>query len=210
MLEKSRAAEDAGVQFSSPATCATIASVVDGMYGAAICVGNVLPHLSGDDDLSLLLATGLRRVLLAGAPLPPPNDQLRPLRSKGGAGPYRSPSFPIPTTTRPRSSSLRTMDLQPDGPRHLHAHLPSASAPTAILPLSCSPPAASRSAAGGKIADRERVFTMPGFSAIEALGTYQKAPFDPGRVARSDPHRAVAARSRDSIRDGCERAGSPV
>src|ERR1041385_5444674 len=64
MLEKSRAA--GGARFVD-GDMRELANVVDGRFGAAICLGNALPHLSGDDDLRKL-ASGLRQVLLDGAP----------------------------------------------------------------------------------------------------------------------------------------------
>lgn len=45
-----------------------LATMVEGRFGGAICLGNTLPHLRGEDDLEALLA-GLQQRLLAGAPL---------------------------------------------------------------------------------------------------------------------------------------------
>lgn len=45
-----------------------LATTVEGRFGGAICLGNTLPHLEGEDDLEALLA-GLRARLQASAPL---------------------------------------------------------------------------------------------------------------------------------------------
>lgn len=45
-----------------------IGTLVEGGFGGAICLGNTLPHLRGESDLSKLF-DGLRRRLLPGAPL---------------------------------------------------------------------------------------------------------------------------------------------
>src|SRR5712692_6163678 len=88
-------------------------AVVDGPFGAAICVGNVLPHLSGDDDVSLL-ATGLRRVLLRGAPfLLQMINYDRIEAKKERALPLTF--LPDPDDDKATIVFLRTMDLQPDG-----------------------------------------------------------------------------------------------
>ena len=45
-----------------------IANIVEGQFGGAICLGNALPHIQQPGSLQDML-TGLRRRLLAGAPL---------------------------------------------------------------------------------------------------------------------------------------------
>lgn len=112
MLEKSRTAEDAGVLFLA-GDMREISSVVEGQFGAAFCVGNVLPHLTGENDIAHL-AAGLRRVLLPGAPfllqiinydrLEAKNERALPVTF-----------LPDPDDKEATIIFLRTMDLQPDG-----------------------------------------------------------------------------------------------
>lgn len=47
---------------------AQIDEVVEGEFGAAICLGNTLPHIRREDELEAMFS-GLRRRLLPGAPL---------------------------------------------------------------------------------------------------------------------------------------------
>jgi glycine/sarcosine N-methyltransferase len=51
-----------------PGDMRDLGRTVDGAFGGALCLGNVLPHLLSDDDLHRF-ATGLRARLLPGAPL---------------------------------------------------------------------------------------------------------------------------------------------
>jgi glycine/sarcosine N-methyltransferase len=66
MLERSRSTEAANVRFIA-GDMRSLPELVAPGYGGAICVGNVLPHLSEDEDLDRL-ASGLRVVLERGAP----------------------------------------------------------------------------------------------------------------------------------------------
>lgn len=68
MLEKACAAVQPGenVRFIQ-GDIRDLEPLLKNRYGGALCVGNALPHLIGEDDLQRL-AEGLRRVLLPGAP----------------------------------------------------------------------------------------------------------------------------------------------
>jgi SAM-dependent methyltransferase len=174
MLEKSRAAEDAGVRFLA-GDMREISSVVEGQFGAAFCVGNVLPHLTGEDDIARL-AAGLRRVLLPDAPfllqiinydrLEAKNERALPLTF-----------LPDPDDKEATIIFLRTMDLQPDG-RVIFM-------PTTLRQRSDREPpielVTSRRVEirGWRRSQIEIAFRAAGFASIEVFGSYQKAPFDP-------------------------------
>lgn len=67
MVEKARAADGADVRFLL-GDMRNPADSDNGPFGAAICLGNALPHLNAEDDLARF-ASGLRRVLYEGAPV---------------------------------------------------------------------------------------------------------------------------------------------
>jgi SAM-dependent methyltransferase len=174
MLEKSRAAEVDGVRFLA-GDMREIPSVVEGQFGAAFCVGNVLPHLTGEDD-SARLAAGLRRVLLPDAPfllqiinydrIEAKNERALPLTF-----------LPDPDDQEATIIFLRTMDLQPDG-RVIFM-------PTTLRQRSDREPpielVTSRRVEirGWRRLQIESIFRAAGFAAIKMFGSYQKAPFDP-------------------------------
>jgi glycine/sarcosine N-methyltransferase len=174
MLEKSRAGEDAGVRFLA-GDMRNLPSVVDVPFGAAICVGNVLPHLSGENDLTLL-ATGLRRVLLPNAPfllqminydrMEAKNERALPLTF-----------LPDPDDSDATIIFLRTMELQPGGgvifmPTTLRQR-PHHDPPIELLSTRRV------EIRGWRRSQIEDALRDAGFASIEALGSYQKAPFDP-------------------------------
>lgn len=69
MISKAReAGEPEGVRFVVGELQSVGDLAVTGPFGAAICLGNTLPHLTGEEDLEAL-ATGLARVLAPGAPV---------------------------------------------------------------------------------------------------------------------------------------------
>jgi SAM-dependent methyltransferase len=173
MLEKSRASEGTGVRFLS-GDMRDITSVVDGQFGAAICIGNVLPHPSGDDDLSRLVAD-LRRVLLPGAPflLQMINDD-RMEAKKERALPITF--LPDPDDSEATIIFLRTMDLQPDGrvifmPTTLRQR-PDRDPPIELLSTRRV------EIRRWRRTEIEIALRNAGFASIEVFGTYQKAPFD--------------------------------
>jgi glycine/sarcosine N-methyltransferase len=173
MLEKSRA-HDAAVRFLA-GDMREISSVVEGRFGAAFCVGNVLPHLTGEDDI-VRLATGLRRVLLPDAPfllqiinydrLEAKNERALPITF-----------LPDPDDKEATIIFLRTMDLQPDG-RVIFM-------PTTLRQRSDREPpielVTSRRVEirGWRRSQIETAFRAAGFGSIEVFGSYQKVPFDP-------------------------------
>jgi SAM-dependent methyltransferase len=175
MLEKSRAAEDTRIQFLS-GDMREISSVVEGRFGAALCVGNVLPHLTGEEDL-VRLATGLRRVLLADAPfllqiinydrIEAKNERALPLTF-----------LPDPDDKDATIIFLRTMELQPDGRViFMPATLRQRSDRESPLELVTTRRVEIR---GWRRSQIESAFRAAGFASVEVFGSYQKAPFDPG------------------------------
>jgi glycine/sarcosine N-methyltransferase len=174
MLEKSRASEDAGVRFLA-GDMRNLPSVVDCQFGAAICVGNVLPHLSGENDLALL-AAGLRRVLLPNAPfLLQMINYDRIEAKKERALPLTF--LPDPDDNKATIIFLRTMDLQPGGrvifmPSTLRQR-PDRDPPLELLSTRRV------EIRGWRRLEIESALRDAGFTLIEALGSYQKTPFDP-------------------------------
>lgn len=174
MLEKSRAGDDIHVRFLS-GDMRDLDSVVDVQFGAAICVGNVLPHLSAEDDLSRL-AAGLRRVLLPGAPFLLQMINYDRIEAK------KERALPITFLPDPDDKDatiifLRTMDLQPDGrvifmPTTLRQRsdreLPIELLSTRRVEIR-----------GWRRAAIESAFRNAGFDSIEVFGSYQKALFEP-------------------------------
>lgn len=172
MLEKSREA-GGGVTFVE-GDLRALPDVVRERFGAALCVGNVLPHLSGADDLRSL-AEGLRRVLLPGAPfLLQMINYDRIEQKKERALPLsflRDPDDPEATIV-----FLRTMQLLPDGrvifmPTTLRQRT-DREEPVELI--------ASRRVEirGWRRSQVEDAFRAAGFASIEAHGSYQKAPFE--------------------------------
>jgi len=174
MLEKSRAGDDAGVRFLD-GDLRDVASVVATRFGGAYCIGNVLPHLREEDDLAQL-AAGLRRVLLPGAPfLLQMINYDRIEAKKERALPLTF--LPDPDDKEATIIFLRTMDLQPDG---RVIFMPS----TFRQRSDRDPPIELLSTRrveirGWRRSQIESAFRAAGFASVEALGSYQKAPFDP-------------------------------
>jgi hypothetical protein len=153
-----------------------ISSVVEGQFGAALCVGNALPHLTGEEDL-VRLATGLRRVLLPDAPfllqiinydrLEAKNERALPITF-----------LPDPDDSEATIIFLRTMELQPDGRViFMPTTLRQRSDREAPIELVTSRRVEIR---GWRRSQIESAFRAAGFASIEAFGSYQKAPFDSG------------------------------
>jgi SAM-dependent methyltransferase len=174
MLEKSRAGDDAGVRFLE-GDLRDVASVVDTRFGAAYCIGNVFPHLREDDDL-VRLAAGLRRVLLPNAPfLLQMINYDRIEAKKERALPLTF--LPDPDDKEATIIFLRTMDLQPDGRViFMPATFRQRSDRDPPIELLSTRRVEIR---GWRRSQIESVFSDAGFPSVEALGSYQKAPFDP-------------------------------
>jgi SAM-dependent methyltransferase len=174
MLEKSRAAAATGVRFVD-GDLRELGAAVDGSFGAAICIGNVLPHLSGEDDLTRL-AAGLRQVLLPGAPfllqminydrIELKNERALPLTF-----------LPDPDDREATIIFIRPMDLQPDGRViFMPSTLRQRSDRDPPLELLSSRRVEIR---GWRRPQIENALRDAGFASIEALGSYQRVPFDP-------------------------------
>jgi len=171
MLEKSRAA--GGARFVA-GDMRHLPNVVEERFGAAICVGNALPHLTGEEDLHDL-ATGLRRVLLAGAPFLAQTINYDRIEAK------KERALPLTffaDADHPGATIvfLRTMELLADGrvifmPTTLRQR-PDAEEPIEVV--------ATRRVEirGWRAAQIERAFREAGFASVELYGSYAKEPFD--------------------------------
>jgi glycine/sarcosine N-methyltransferase len=179
MLEKSRAA--GGARFVE-GDMRDLGRVVEEGFGAAICVGNALPHLSGDDDLRRL-AAGLRRVLLPGAPF------LLQLINYGRIEAKKERALPLTFLPDPDDPGatiifLRTMELLDGGrvvfmPTTLRQRI-DREEPVELV-------ATQRvEIRGWRAAEIERALREAGFASVVLYGAYDKAPF-------------LAAESRDVI-----------
>lgn len=176
MLEKSRAAGDeSNVRFVA-GDMRHLPNAVEDRYGAAICLGNALPHLASDDDLHDL-ATGLRRVLLGGAPFIAQWINYERIEAK------KERALPLTFLADPDNPGativfLRTMELLPEGrvifmPTTLRQRI-DAEEPIELV--------ATRRVEirGWRAAQFEKVFREAGFASIVFYGAYDKAPFEPG------------------------------
>lgn len=175
MIDKSRAATTGGDARFVAGDLREIDSVVDEPFGAALCIGNVLPHLSGDGDLDRL-AAGLRRLLLPGAPF------LLQLINYDRIEMKKERALPLtflPDADEPGATIIfmRTMELLPGG-RVIFM-------PTTLRQRTDREPpiemVASRRVEirGWRRPQIESAFRGAGFASIEVFGSYQKAPFDP-------------------------------
>jgi len=183
MLEKSRAAagEQPNLRFLA-GDMRHLANVVEGRFGAAVCLGNALPHLSGEHDLHDL-AAGLRRVLLPGAPFVAQIINYDRIEAK------KERALPLTFLPDPNDPDativfLRTMEFLPGGrvifmPTTLRQRT-DRDEPIELV--------ATRRVEirGWRAAEVERTLREAGFASIELYGSYDKAPFE-------------AAESRDAI-----------
>jgi len=187
MLEKSRAAagEQPNLRFLA-GDMRDLANVVEGRFGAAVCLGNALPHLSGEGDLRDL-ADGLRRVLLPGAPFVAQIINYDRIEAK------KERALPLTFLPDPNDPAatiifLRTMEFLPDG-RVIFMPTTLRQRPDRDEPLELV--ATQRvEIRGWRRAEIERTFREAGFASVEVFGSYQKAPFE-------------AAESRDVILVAC-------
>ncbi len=165
MVEKARAGGGTFIE----GDMRNLASLVgDRRFGAALCLGNALPHLTADDDLQRL-ARGLREVLLPGAPfvLQLLNyDRIEAKRERA-----------LPLTFLPGGILfLRVMELREHG-RVIFM-------PTILrIDADREPPievvASQRVEIRGWRADEiEAAFGDAGFASIQLFGSYQRAPFE--------------------------------
>jgi SAM-dependent methyltransferase len=175
MLEKSRAAagEQPNVRFVA-GDMRHLANVVEDRFGAATCLGNALPHLSGEHDLRDL-AAGLRRVLLPGAPFVAQFINYDRIEAK------KERALPLTFLPDPEDPGatilfLRTMELLPDGrvifmPTTLRQRT-DRDEPIELV--------ATRRVEirGWRAAEVERTLREAGFTSIELYGSYDKTPFE--------------------------------
>ena len=147
---------------------------MDQGHGGAICVGNVLPHLTDADDVRKL-ASGLRRVLTKGAPF------ILQILNYDRIEIKKERALPIsflPDPEDPHATIvfLRTMELlgnnraifMPSTLRQRPDHEPP-------LELLASRRVEIRTWRRREIED---AFRANGFDSFDAFGSYAKAPFD--------------------------------
>ena len=172
MLEKSRAA--GGARFVD-GDMRELPNVVDGRFGAAICLGNALPHLSGEDDLRRL-ASGLRQVLLDGAPFLAQMINYDRIEAKKERA---LPLTFLADVDHPGATIvfLRTMELLPDGRViFMPTTLRQRSDRDEPLEIVATRRVEIR---GWRAAQLERALREAGFASIAFYGAYDKAPFAP-------------------------------
>lgn len=165
MVEKARAG--GGTFFEGDMR--EIASLVgDRRFGAALCLGNALPHLTAHDDLHRL-ARGLRAVLLPDAPFVVQllnYDRIEAKRERA-----------LPLTFLPNGILfLRVMEPREHG-RVIFM-------PTILRVDSDREPPIELVASqrveirGWRAGEIEAAFRDEGFTSIEIFGSYQRAPFE--------------------------------
>ena len=148
-----------------------IATVTEGSFGGAICLGNTLPHLLERDDL-LRMARGLRERLLPGAPLLLQILNYDRIFARGER------SLPINFRPDPQGELVfvRLMTPQEDGTVLFHPM-------TLLLRPGEDPPVQLHHARevrlrGWKRADVENVLAEAGFDFREAYGGFDGAPWE--------------------------------
>lgn len=149
--------------------------LVDGKFGAAICIGNALPHLKEEGDLERF-AAALRKVLLPGAPV------LIQILNYDRIEAKQERALPVnflPDHDDPSASVvfLRLMELRPNGQV---IFMPT----TLKLRTDHDPPLELVSSQrveirGWRQAEIERAFRNNGFSSIETFGAFDGAKFEP-------------------------------
>lgn len=149
--------------------------LADGRFGAAICIGNALPHLKDEGDLERL-ASALRRALLAGGPV------LIQILNYDRIEARRERALPInflPDPDDPSASTVfvRLMELRPNGQViFMPATLKLRTDHDPPLELISSQRVEIR---GWRQAEIERVFRSNGFSPIETFGAFDGSKFEP-------------------------------
>lgn len=152
-----------------------VASLVDAPRGAALCLGNALPHLT-DDDAVRRLATGLHRALLPGAPFVLQMLNYERFEAKGERA---LPLTFLPDPDDPEASIvfLRTME------RREHDRV--IFMPTILRQRpDREPPLELVASQRVEIRTWRRdqlvaAFSSAGFASVETFGSYQRVPFDP-------------------------------
>lgn len=175
MIQKSRAATSGERVRFVAADLREVDAAVSEPFGAALCLGNVLPHLSGEDDLHRL-GSALRRVLLPGAPF------LLQMINYDRIERKQERALPLTFLRDPDDRGatiifMRTMDLLPDGRViFMPTTLRQRTDRDAPVELVASQRVEIR---GWRRPQIEEALRGAGFVSIETFGSYQKAPFDP-------------------------------
>lgn len=175
MLEKSRSStNEENIRFVE-GDLRNLGPMFSERFGGAICVGNVLPHLSGVEDLDRF-ASGLRRVLLPGAPfiLQAINYDRIEIKHERAL-----PLSFLPDRDNPGATIvfLRPMDLLPDGRViFMPTTLRQWSDREEPIEIVSTRRVEIRSWRRGQI---ESALRPAGFDSIDVFGTYQREPFDP-------------------------------
>jgi len=176
MIAKARAAgEPEGVRFVEGDLRRVGDLAVLGRFGAAVCLGNTLPHLTEPEDLRHL-ATGLARVLLPGAPL------LLQILNYDRIFERGERHLPLNFRSAPEGEDgelvfLRLMTPRPDGtvifnPSTLRYR------PDADPPLEVDH-ARRVVLRGWRRAEIETALGEAGFDRFDAWGSFEKDPFEP-------------------------------
>jgi glycine/sarcosine N-methyltransferase len=174
MIEKAAASEAGdGVRFLL-GDMRDLGSVTHERFGAALCLGNALPHLRGEDDLRRF-ASGLREVLLPQAPVVIQIINYDRIEAK------HERALPLSFLADPDDPAasiifLRPMELLPD--RRV-IFMPT----TLRMRTDREPPLELVSSRRVEIRswrreEIERTLGDAGFNTIDMWGSYQKAPFE--------------------------------
>jgi hypothetical protein len=148
--------------------------LVDGTFGAAICLGNTLPHLADESRLAAFTAAAAR-LLDPGAPLLLQilnYDRIHDRRVRF-----------LPLSFRPWEDGdgelvfLRLMDPLPDGRVRFYPT-------TLVLEPGADPPLRLHHSReillrGWRRAELEAILSTAGFHTARALGAFDATPFDP-------------------------------
>lgn len=174
MIEKSLAEPAANARFVQ-GDLREADSLVDGRFGGAICLGNVLPHLVDADDLSRLAAS-VRKVLEPGAPLIIQMLNYDRIEAKKERA---LPLSFLPDPEHPGSTLvfLRLIDLRDDG-RAIFMPTTLRQRPEGDPPLEMLSSRRVEIRAWRR-ADVESALRANGFSTVTLWGSYGKTPFDP-------------------------------
>ena len=145
---------------------------VEGPFGAALCLGNTLPHLTSGEDLNVFAAS-LARVLAPGAPLL--------LQILGYDRIHDQRIRALPVNVRPHEDGelvfLRLMDPLPDGRvRFYPSTLRLRAGAEEPLTLERSREVMLR---GWRRAELEAALAAAGLVPERALGGFDESPFDP-------------------------------
>lgn len=147
-------------------------TLLEGLFGAAICLGNTLPHLTTSESLGRFLS-GLRTHLAEGAPLLVQLLNYERIFQRGERA--------LPVSVRPDAGGdivfLRLMDLHPDG---MITFFPS----TLQLKPGMDPPLEVKASKevrlrGWRLEELETAFDLAGFRLSERLGSFDGSTYFP-------------------------------